>query len=150
MQECVHVTGSRPFSLVFNNTTNLATHTCLCLKCCEAKQLVNHSVAESKKWGGGISLKRNLSSLMVLSSWLFLYCRIVLSLILSKILPPLPSPICSAFCSPSLKSLPADHHAPTSLHEQSHYNGPVCKCERHWCHIESIQIHPHEIRTIFV
>lgn len=53
MPECVHVTGSRPFLLVFNNTTNLAMHTCLCLKCYEAKQLVNHSVAESnshKTW----------------------------------------------------------------------------------------------------
>lgn len=42
----------------FNNTTNLAMHTCLFLKCCEAKELVNHSVADSNSQKT-LSLKGN-------------------------------------------------------------------------------------------
>lgn len=129
----------------FNNTTNLAMHTCLFLKCREAK-LVNHSVAGSNSQknslfeGETVRHMPELSLLIVIvnANLLCIFhwrnclvhytCTYSTRLGRRSLLPDVPAT--------------AWDHVPTTVHRLSHYNGPVCKCERHWCHITSILIHP--------
>lgn len=145
MQECVHVTGSRRFSLVFNNTTNLAMHTCLCLKCYEAKQLVNSQgqnpiAAKLCLWRESVYPVPELDCRCISPT-----SKPLIPTLLIHLPRGLEPHLLNLFGLPlALPNLPAPawDHAPAAAHEVGHYNGPVCECERHWCHIRRIQIHP--------
>ena len=142
MQECVHVTGSRPFRLAFNSSS-LTTHTCHCLKCCEAERLVNQSVTEStKKPQSSVFEGKPGQSRLPLyfppcqASGAFPVNTTAPHLYLLSLFSSPRSPIISIHPG-GLRLCP--HHTSKSWATTM---GQCASMQRHWCHIESIQIHP--------